>query len=110
MSKNREIEDLKQKQRVLKNEIKAIQKSLPIRLLMILITCIIVVLLLEPKYYSLAGNGFSFVRIGVVISIIIALLYYLYSNYIITKKENEKDKIDAKMYSLMKLQKKRKSE
>ena len=105
IDKQLEIEILKDKQVVLKEDIAKLKTKLPTFLLGFIFISVCIIYYLEDKVYRFFGNAINFIRFGVILSVIISVIFAYASYSRIYKKQQELKRIGSKLYSLMKLEK-----
>ena len=105
IDKQLEIEMLKVKQAILKENVTELKTKLPTYLLGFLFFSVCIIYYLEDKVYHFFGNAINFIRFGVLLSVIISVIFAYASYSKVYKKQQELKRIGSKLYSLMKLEK-----
>ena len=94
---------IQREQKKLRREVKKIKKSIPINLIGIAFFSFLIIFGLESKVYHFFGGGVNFIKIGIIFTLFICILYVFFGFKKIKYKEKLLKSISTKLYRLMKL-------
>lgn len=102
-NKHQEIEKIKKEQAFIKEEIKNIKSKTPKQIGIYILLVALFILFFDKKLYPYFGNSIAFIKIAIAFFVFLGILFLIRKKYILKSKNNILDKVNAKLYQLMKL-------